>query len=159
VGVSPHNLLDTCSTRQLLSMDADGPVKPVSRNTCTSRALQSLKQSHYPSYCCVVPADSLATLQEDPASRSCSLFFTVKPSQPPVMCDKVFSTFTLSQKELESLNPGMTCMPGQPVPRGSLMCVKGGSKACFLSCTDSDADGDATYQQQQQQLTTGRHLM
>jgi hypothetical protein len=73
-----------------------------------------------------VPADALATLQEDPASRSCSLYFVVRPNQAPVTCDKVLQTFSLTPKELETFNPGMKCMPGQPVPRGTLMCVKGG---------------------------------
>lgn len=83
------------------------------------------------SYMLLLPlsvADALATLQEDPASRSCALFFVVRPNQAPVTCDKVLQTFTISQKELETLNPGMKCMPGQPVPRGTLMCVKGGSR-------------------------------
>jgi hypothetical protein len=48
------------------------------------------------------------------------------------MCEKMLATFAITQKELEAWNPGMKCMPGQPVPKATLVCVKGGLASPLL---------------------------
>jgi hypothetical protein len=118
--------------QQLLAPTTSIRAPPPSPCICVCPHITSSSPQQHTHSCSPPPhypfADPLATLQDDPASRStasCSLFFTVKPSQAAVMCDKVFQTFSLTQKDLEALNPGVKCPPGQPVPRGTLMCVKG----------------------------------